>query len=94
MLRRVEPQFSICANALKRDRRSVRDYGIQRLGMANHAANGMLNHALTPSGSYRPWLWMHSGHPCPHPSGGGAVQIGYPADLSGIHAGMTAFFPK
>jgi hypothetical protein len=28
----------------------------------------------------------------PHPSGGEAVQIGYPADLSGIHAGMTVLF--
>jgi hypothetical protein len=28
----------------------------------------------------------------PHPSRGEAVQIGYPADLSGIHAGMTALF--
>jgi hypothetical protein len=27
----------------------------------------------------------------PNPSGGEAVQIGCPADLSGIQAGMTAF---
>ena len=36
----------------------------------------MFNQAFAFSASNRPWHWMHSG--------GEAVQIGCPADLSGI----------
>ena len=109
MLRPVEPQFSLCANTLKRDRRSVRDGGIERLGRANHAANGMLNHALTPSGSDRSFQ-LRSGQALSASLRAGMAldafgpsltltlraaepSCGYPADLSGIQAGMTAFFP-
>jgi hypothetical protein len=50
-----------------------------------------LNQELVEYSSYPPWPGCIRNIPVPNSSGGGAVQIGYPADLSGIHAVMTRF---
>ena len=67
------------------------DAKIHRPRMASLGLLHSLNQALTPAESYRPWPGCIRDILVPHPSGGKAVQIGYPADLSGIHAGMTRY---
>ena len=70
---------------------------IQRPRMASFGLLRHINQALASATSYRP-LRLRSGQAwsgcirnilVPNPSGNKAVQIGYPADLSGIHAKMT-----
>ena len=68
------------------DRHFGMDAEIQRPGMAKWN----LSQCLTQPTSDLPWPGCIRDFLVPNPAGGGTVQIGYPADLSGIHASMTA----
>ena len=68
------------------DRHFGMDAEIQRPGMAKWN----LSQCLTQPTSDLPWPGCIRDILVPNPAGGGTVQIGYPADLSGIHASMTA----